>query len=248
MASRVILFIHGYLGSSTQFNLLRQHLADVSETDLLCLTLPGHEGTLRSFMCTTAGQWQQAVSERLAVLQTEYDEILLVGHSMGGLLAIHAAIVDARKIRGIVALALPLRLRFTLNTLRMRLGALRPPHAREDVRIQAARQMCGISDLRISNVWRLLPSTFMLLQLMRQAKTELCSLKPKLAVFNSVADEIVSSQTIRLVQKALPQSKIVLLTQSSHFWYSAEEAKQISTFIRRQWNAPWKEQSDQRLV
>lgn len=248
MASRVILFIHGYLGSSTQFDLLRQHLADVPETDLLCLTLPGHEGTLRSFVCTNAEQWQQAVLERLAVLRTKYDEVLLVGHSMGGLLAIHAAIAEAGKIHGIVALALPLCLRFSLDTLRMRLGALRPARTGEDVRIQAARQMCGINDLRISKVWRLLPSTFMLLELMRQAKAELHSLKPNLAVFNSTADEIVSLQSIRLVQKALPQSKIVCLKQSSHFWYSAEEISQISTFIRNQWNTPRKEQPGRQLV
>lgn len=238
MAKKVILFLHGYLGNNAQFDLLRQHLADVPETELQCLALPGHEGTLRSFTCTTAGQWQQAVLERLTELRTEYDEILLVSHSMGGLLAIHAAIADARKIRGIVALALPLRLRLTPDTLRIRLGALRPAHPGEDVRIKAARQMCGVSDLRLGNVWRLLPSSRMLLQLIRQTRAELCRLKPKLTVVNSVADEIVSPQTIRFVQKTLPRSKTVLLTQSSHFWYSAAETKQISTLIRHQWNVP----------
>jgi carboxylesterase len=71
------------------------------------MLLPGHGTSPERLAVTKYYQWIEAVEESINMLDEEYNEIYLIGNSMGGNLALIAA-TKSRKIQGIVTLGTPI--------------------------------------------------------------------------------------------------------------------------------------------
>lgn len=99
------VFIHGFMGSPAQFSRLAE-VARAAGSQSRLITLPGHGGGVREFMRAGRSAWLAHVETELADLRAQHEKLLLVGHSMGGLLAINAAAKQPEGIAGILALAL----------------------------------------------------------------------------------------------------------------------------------------------
>lgn len=122
----VIVFIHGFLGSPTQFKYMIDKLnGDYSVENLL---LPGHGGTIKEFAASRMTQWQSYADERIRSLQNDYQNIILVAHSLGCLLSVQAALSYPEKIRGLFLLAMPLKIRIGLPFVGNRFGQAVPIH------------------------------------------------------------------------------------------------------------------------
>ena len=126
------VFIHGFMGSPAQFSRLAE-VARAAGSQSRLITLPGHGGGVREFMRAGRSAWLAHVETELAALRAQHEKLLLVGHSMGGLLAINAAAKQPEGIAGILALALPLYLRATANGLRIRIHSVLPARPEEDL-------------------------------------------------------------------------------------------------------------------
>lgn len=96
---KAVLIIHGFAGGTYDEEPLLFHLQPMLEFDVYNFTLPGHMTNLSSDV--EYMDWIKAVDERINRLKKMgYKKIYLVGHSMGGVLATHAAIkhVEVKKI------------------------------------------------------------------------------------------------------------------------------------------------------
>ncbi len=99
-----ILCIHGFMASPAEIRWLGKHLADQGYT-VYGPRLPGHATDYKDMNRQRWQDWYAAVEDALAVLQAQCERVLVVGHSMGGMLGLLLA--ANTKIDGLVALATP---------------------------------------------------------------------------------------------------------------------------------------------
>ncbi len=229
-SGKVVVLVHGFMGAPSQLADLTS-VAHAAGWDCCCVTLPGHDAPLCQFVRTGGRDWQSALDALIDGLRTEYERIVIVGHSMGGLLAVETYARDPDRICGIVALALPLYGKLDPEGIRIRLASLRPPREGEDVRISAARMGCGVKGVTVWNAVRLLPNTVRLTGMMRRTRKTLKTVSPPVTMVNSRADEIVSLKTARYFRERLPGCKSVMLQRASHFWYDREERTVIENTL-----------------
>lgn len=235
MGKSIVVFIHGHMGCAKQFSAIVSGMKDV---DCTCVTLPGHEADIKSFLKTNRKDWQRCVAALLEQLRQEYDDIILVGHSMGGLLSINAAISCPDHIKAIVAIALPLRIKITYRGLKIRSRMVSKPNANEGKDVSAARAHNGVSGITMRNAILLLPNLNELLILMRHTRRSIPALTVPLVVINSRNDEIVSARSIDAVKKSLPSARVIALERSSHFWISDEDTACIVDTINELLHMP----------
>ncbi len=233
MRELVIVFIHGYMGRRAQFDDIRRMLRENGVRAAMgAYRLPGHEDGVLHLAVQDAPLWKNGVNAMLNKLRRRYRRILLVGHSMGGLLAILSAIKRPAGIAGVVAVALPLALHADAETVRLRIGALLPMEL-HDERIDAVKRLCGVEDLSLLNSPLLLPSAAELLALIAECRRALPELGVPLTVMDSNADEIVSPRSLELVRRALPEARTVMLYNSSHFLYDEADSRLICAEVMR---------------
>ena len=85
-----ILMTHGIFGSPNQFEDMAKYFYEKGYTTQTLL-LPGHGGTTRDFADTRAYTWRAYVKIAAQKLLENHKKIVLMGHSMGGLLSIETA-------------------------------------------------------------------------------------------------------------------------------------------------------------
>ena len=78
----VLVFTHGIQGSPMQFNKIINSLK--GEYSIENLLLPGHGNSVKEFVNSSLDEWQKCLDNRIELLEKEYKNIILVGHSMGG--------------------------------------------------------------------------------------------------------------------------------------------------------------------
>ncbi|NLV85645.1 MAG: alpha/beta hydrolase, partial [Clostridiales bacterium] len=226
-----IILIHGYMGSPRQFDGIRKELGDF-EGDIYCLTLPGHEKDASEFIKTDRFQWQQYTEDFIDGLRGEYERLILVGHSMGGLIAVQAAINKAEKIVGVIAIGFPIKVTVRRAWIKNGLLASRPCRENESELVKAARSMSGVKMSRPTDYVRTLPCSSQFLRLARLSRKELSRLSVPLTVINFENDEIVSKGTKLFVEKSLPSAKILMLHGSYHFLFTADEVGLMANEIK----------------
>lgn len=231
-AGTAVLFIHGFLGSPRQFQYLEPVVRSCG-CDAYSLLLPGHGGTLGDFVRSGRAQWQACVLQEVQRLRAEYTNILLVGHSMGCLLAVGAALSDPTGIRGILALALPLYMRVSAKGMQINWRYVTGHMRKQDERLQAAKELCGVSGLFLWNAVRMLPRVADVLYMTRRSRAQVTKLSVPLSVMHSPGDEWVSRRTLAFLQKKLRSADIVLLSKSGHFWYPDVDRQTIRNKLAR---------------
>lgn len=99
------LIIHGFAGGVHQVKILMQHLIGLGY-DAACPTLKGHSGTSEDLKKTTYLEWIDSAERELIRLKKTGDEIILIGFSMGGLIAFNLAL--KHDIKAIVTINTPI--------------------------------------------------------------------------------------------------------------------------------------------
>ncbi len=224
------VFLHGFQGSPQQFTFLFP-VARECGFEVCPLLLPGHGGDYRTFINNGRDAWEAYVRAELGRLRNEYEHLLLVGHSMGGLLGILAGLENPDGINGIFAIALPLHLRVSYAGIRNN-WKYASGSGEEDAHIQTARKFCSVTGITLWNTPLMLPRLFDLVALSTKARRRLCDLKIPLAILHSQHDEWVSAHSLQTAERCLlnPPS-ILLLPESGHFFYTeADMQRSIDHF------------------
>lgn len=89
LADTLVLLIHGITGSPHQFDALARHLY-AEGISVQSLLLPGHGSTAKAFAQSGRLEWERSVNRAVRHALLRYKNVVLVGHSMGCLLAINA--------------------------------------------------------------------------------------------------------------------------------------------------------------
>ena len=103
---RGVLLLHGFAGTPPELRRLGEHLA---RNGYRCRgpALAGHASTPEALEATTRRDWTRSAQQELDALATECDEVMVVGQSMGGTIALHLAATDLR-VAAVATLAAPI--------------------------------------------------------------------------------------------------------------------------------------------
>jgi carboxylesterase len=103
---RGVLLLHGFAGTPPELRRLGEHLA---AHGYRCRgpVLAGHGTTPEDLLVTDRGDWIRSAQAELDLLAEECDEVMVVGQSMGGAIALHLAATDLR-VAAVATLAAPI--------------------------------------------------------------------------------------------------------------------------------------------
>lgn len=219
-ADTAVVFVHGILGTPDHF---LPFLPLIPESWSCCnLLLDGHGGSVQNFSHTSMALWQQQVADTLALLRAHHCRIYMVGHSMGTLLCLQAALKHPEAISGLFLLAVPLRVHLkpvgVKNSLAVIFNRIDPT----DPVSFATQKACSIQTTR--KLWQYLPWLQRygeLFRLIAQIRTQLPELRIPATAFQSQHDELVRPSACRDLQKTgIP---CTLLPHSGHYHYAPDD-------------------------
>jgi len=229
----IVLFIHGFMGSPHQFEALVE-LAREQEVSAASLLLPGHGAGSDEFKKSTKAMWQEHVDSALKRFSGEYERILLVGHSMGGLLSINAAVKQPEHVKGLMLICSPFKL--ASFSPRMFEGRRVQAFAREERPIQVAFNEGAGVEAGTRTLWHVIKPATDFLRVMHATKENLPKLRAPVTAFYSTGDEIVSIKSLDILRTGLTGTMLegITLKDSDHAYFPLQEREMIeNTLIER---------------
>jgi carboxylesterase len=100
------LLIHGFTGTPWVFQELKSYL-EKKQVIVLDPLLPGHGTTPEDLNRTRWEQWAACATDNLDRLRLSCDSLFVIGLSMGGVIALHAA--QNRTCEGVITMSAPFR-------------------------------------------------------------------------------------------------------------------------------------------
>lgn len=213
-----VLLIHGIAGSPGHFRDLVPVIPE--EFSVYNILLDGHSGNVENFSRSSMKKWKAQVRDTLAELLTHHEKVVIVGHSMGTLFAIQAAIDHPDRIPQLFLLSVPTRPRVRCSTwvtcLRVAFGKRSRP---------ADRALAGETALELTpKLWKYIswvPRMIELLSECHRVRKILPQLTAPTQTFQSQVDELVSIRSCKDLNN--PHIRNTVLTASGHFVYSPED-------------------------
>ncbi|MCL2874121.1 MAG: alpha/beta fold hydrolase [Defluviitaleaceae bacterium] len=219
----IVIFIHGFMGSSRIFDDLARSVKEKG-FDVDLVTLAGHDDTIFKFFKTPSRMWTSSVDEYLDKMRTQYDNIILVTHSMGGLISINHLVDNCDKVRHIIAIALPVniqpRMRLVKSCL---LYTFKKGSDADDKYVAAMRKQAGIGGIKFYNSPLLIPKTIAFFRLSNLTKIKINKLTVPITVINSEDDELVSRRSFWHIKRIKENLNLIELKNSGHFWFEETE-------------------------
>ena len=225
-AETLIIFIHGFMGSPNQFDDLAEAALDKGYSTLSVL-LPGHGGSCRDFTINGLTEWESYLHSEIDRYKDKHSNIYLFGHSMGGLLALNASVINVDKICGIVLLSSPMKINITPKSIFYRVKLLLYPNNHE---VKRSYRLSNSIEMRFSFYCLLWFRTYLQLRkLISKTKANLAAVSVPIIMVHSSHDETVSIKSAKILYEGLSNTvkQKITLNQSWHMYYTNEERKMI---------------------
>lgn len=220
-ADTAVLFIHGILGSPNHF---RDFLPLIPENwSVHNLLLDGHGKTVEAFSASSMKKWQIQVGQALNSLRIKHKNIIIVGHSMGTLLAIRQAVKNPSRIRALLLLAVPLSLRISSKAAKQSLKVVFEQTDDNDVWELAAKDTYSLTpDRRLWKYPAWLPRYLELFGEIGTTRKTLSRVSAPVYAFQSLLDELVDISSVEILSKN-KNIRCSVLQNSGHNYYSPDD-------------------------
>jgi len=222
----IVVFIHGFMGSPQQFSGLFE-TAYRQGYSVAALLLPGHGGSARNFATGTLGLWQNHVDNEVERFSHKYLNIFLVGHSMGGLLALNSSIKYSSCVHGLYLLACPFIITsFSPYAFKLRLKQV---FSRSSNPIKSAYlDNCSVT-LSPNMIWCTIRPSAEVKKLVQITESNLPKVRVPVTAVYSYADELTSIKSLDILKAGLHDVPFgqILLADSTHAYYTPQERSTI---------------------
>lgn len=228
-----ILFVHGILSSPSYFNSL---IADLpSNLNYLNVLLPGHGASLSEFSSVGMSDWDDYCAKKLKYLRALYENIVVVGHSMGNLLLIDELIKDKSNISGAVLIDVPLIGHVTKSGIDVMLKAVFDAEKKNDSIDLSVKYNKSIQFEHYYDLPYFLPNFIQLLWKMHQVRMHMADMDVESDVFQSEKDELVSDLSNRYIEQN-KRASLHTMPNVGHFYIPDAERAKIAAAIMKYYN------------
>ena len=229
LQKNIVIFIHGFMSSPRVFDYLAAQVKEYGY-DVDFVTLAGHDDTIYKFFKTPSKRWSSDVDEYINKMRLEYDNIVLITHSMGGLISINHLVENCEKIRHIIAIALPVNIMPRLRLIKSCL-IYTFTNSSADKYVAAMRKQAGIQKITFYNSPLLIPKTIAFFRLSNLTKIKISKLTVPITVINSSDDEMVSSRSLWHIKRIKENLNLIELKHSGHFWFEETEREIVKDAV-----------------
>lgn len=228
-SDRALLFLHGFTASPSEIYSVASLIHEHNNCTVSAIILPGH-GTSPELLnkCSWA-DWYEAVKIELDRLLARYPQVFVAGLSMGGLLALNAAL-NMEGLRGIVAINAPIYNRNpVLTTCAPFYGCFKSYYPKKGIEALDELEEQGRYAYRVMPV-RAFQS---LMNLRARIMRDIHSLKIPALIIQSLQDDSVHPRSGRfLLAKTKANGTTLLeLESSGHIATMGPEKEQIAQAI-----------------
>lgn len=226
----IVIFIHGITESPNQFKQLSKIVLKNGHSYFNML-LPGHGKTPKDFYENGFKEWISYVNLKLDNFRVIYENIIIVGHSMGCLLAINSYFYNKKKIKGLFFLSVPFNIKPKFNIILQSLILFFSIY--KILNLKNRITIYKTISTGIPNIFqfvRWIPRYIDLFYLSYKVKYKIREIEVPTIYIQAYKDELVSiksAQTIKNILKNFNKRKnkniIIILKQSGHFNYSLKD-------------------------
>lgn len=222
-SNTIIIFVHGILEGPNQFCELSK-IAYGNDFSFSSILLSGHGGSGSDFAKSNKHEWLDTLDQEILKFKNNYENIILVGHSMGGLLSILSSLKYIDKIKGLVLISTPLRVfvktNIMISSIKIALGIIKE----DDFLTNKAYNAFCIERSSFLTYITWIPRYVDLFFLMISTKKVLNNIDIPTLLVHTEKDELVSCKSIRIFEKKLLNDyKILNLKKSGHFYYDNDD-------------------------
>ena len=215
-----VIFIHGILGTPNHFDMLLSLVPE--HISIYNVLLDGHGKGVKEFSKTSMKKWEEQIEGIVNELCLTHEEIYIVAHSMGCLLALEQSVKNS-KISKMFLISPPLKLflkpQMFVNSLKVYIDKINE----NDKVALAAKRCCGISHHKNPfKYFGWIPRFLELFSKIKQTRGILNKVSVPCSVYLSCKDEMVSLSS----QKFIKDNSNFLITQlkkSGHFYYEESD-------------------------
>lgn len=229
---QMIVFIHGILESYKQFRALAQ-LAEHEGYATCLLLLPGHGGSSREFAKTSYKEWIRYTSRQIAELASWYDEIILVGHSMGALLAICEAMNPFNRIKSLFLINPPLGIHIWPRVIKSAISIKMGHVGNSRPYTQAEYHAMGVEPLRLRDTIGWINRYSELIAIIYYTRKQILKLNLPMYVVLAEKDEFVSRKSAKYFKGYKGKLQKLYLADSGHFCYRHSDLVRLEKFYLR---------------
>lgn len=221
-----MVFIHGILGSPVQFKEMALYMHNF-DIDCYCVLLPGHGHDTKKFRECTKEDWIQFINTKCSELRKRYKKLIIIGHSMGALLALKEANEELADL--IILMNAPIIANFTLKQHQIGFKVLWGKEEDDDEFVKAYRESFSVDKCKFHEYLLWLKPFLSLLTLMFYTRKILSQVKAPTLIIQSKRDETVHYKSAKIIYDNIKSIKkeIVMLEKSGHTYYEKSEQEII---------------------
>lgn len=235
--SQLVIFIHGILESPKQFRKLDQ-LARQEGYSTYRFYLPGHGGSSGYFAKTSYKVWIECTTRYITKLNKQYKEIILVGHSMGALLAICEAAHRQKGIKALFLIDPPVSIHLWPRVIKNAMIISFGKHQHMRPYTKAEYHAMGVAPLKLQDSIGWIMRYSELLSIICYTRKQILKLKLPMFLVFANKDEFVSEKGGRYFKGYRGKLGRLYLPDSGHFCYNHNDLllleKAYLEFIREQ--------------
>lgn len=217
----LVIIVHGIQGSPGLYDWLEQYAA--ARADVQNLLLPGHGGCVGDFIRSGMAQWLSFVEEAALAARARYRRVVYVGHSMGCLLGLEAALKHPGIFDSMILLACPLRVKFTWRYFKYNFLAA-CPWPSSDIYVNAARKGNSVSSRTPLGYLAAAPQFVQLLREISALRRRLTPPGIPVTAFFGEIDEIVSPRAPQELRRIGADVRILPGCSHNYFPESARDS------------------------
>ncbi len=230
-AKTAVLCIHGIAGTPNHFRNIIPILP--SDWSVYCIMLDGHGKTVEDFSETSMEKWKQQVSETLHKLCYEYENVIIIAHSMGTLLSLNESLMHNDRIKKMILLAVPLKVYVHPSLMSSSMKVVFDRVEDDDIFDNATRDSCSVEPDK--QIWKYLgwiPRFFELFELIYDTRKIIPEISVPTYVFQSRNDELVLYSAKEYLE-GNDNINVQTLEHSGHFYYTPEDEAFLHDRIRK---------------
>ncbi len=224
-----VLCIHGILSTPNHFRDLIPIIP--KEYSVYAMITDGHCLGVSEFSKSSLKKWEKGVDKVVEQLLQTHEEVYIVGHSLGTLLAIGQGMKNP-KVTKLFCVSIPIKVRFRIRMIGMAARIYFKCVKDNDIYTLACMESYGVTDSK--NIFKYLgwaPRFIDLFKIINETRKNLDKLETKCVAYQSMLDELVSPKSIDILKKE-SKIRVEVLAKSTHFYYPEDDyAKMKKDFM-----------------